>query len=191
MYDTISHSQLESLCGTERPQLVDVRSTSEFASGHIPGAINIPMQEIDSRRADLDTNQQIVLICQSGTRARIVAEWLKGSHANLSVLDGGTQAWRNAGKPVTVSAPSRWSLERQVRLAAGILVLIGTVLAVSVAPNWVYLAMFVGAGLTFAGATDICGMGLLLARMPWNRGKSGQPKSLGTECSATSATSRK
>jgi hypothetical protein len=71
-------------------------------------------------------------------------------------------------------APCRWTLERQVRLAAGLIVLIATLLAVLVNLNWVYLAMFVGAGLTFAGATNICGMAVVLARMPWNRdGKPG------------------
>ena len=61
------------------------------------------------------------------------------------------------------------SLERQVRVAAGSLVLLGVALAALVHPGFVGLAAFVGAGLLFAGLTDTCGMGLLLARMPWNR----------------------
>lgn len=172
MFETITHSQLEVLCSTDHPQLVDVRSASEFASGHIPGAMNIPMQEIESRREDFDRDKPVILICQAGTRARVAAEWLQSSHARLCVLDGGTQAWCNAGKAVViVSAASRWSLERQVRLVAGMLVFIGAVLALLSSPKWIYLPMLVGAGLTFAGVTDICGMGILLARMPWNRSK--------------------
>ena len=87
----------------------------------------------------------------------------------VSVLSGGTAAWRKAGFPLVACAPNRWTLERQVRLAAGLIVLVATLLAVLVNPKWVYLAMFVGAGLTFAGATNICGMAVVLARMPWNR----------------------
>jgi len=66
-------------------------------------------------------------------------------------------------------APCRWTLERQVRLAAGLIVLVASLLAATLNPRWIYLAMFIGAGLTFAGATNICGMAVLLARMPWNR----------------------
>jgi rhodanese-related sulfurtransferase len=51
-------------------QLVDVRSATEFRAGHIPGAINIPMDEVESRLLDLDANRPIVLICQSGQRRR-------------------------------------------------------------------------------------------------------------------------
>ena len=61
------------------------------------------------------------------------------------------------------------SLERQVRIAAGTLVVLGTVLGLTVHPGFIGLSAFVGAGLIFAGVTDTCGMGLLLARMPWNR----------------------
>jgi hypothetical protein len=61
------------------------------------------------------------------------------------------------------------SLERQVRIAAGSLVLLGVALGAFVS-QWLYgLSAFVGAGLVFAGLTDTCGMGMLLARMPWNR----------------------
>jgi len=73
-----------------------------------------------------------------------------------------------AGLPLASSIKTRWSLERQVRLIAGLLVVLGAVLALTVSPFWVYLSGFVGLGLTFAGLTDICAMGILLAKMPWN-----------------------
>ena len=148
-------------------RLIDVRSEAEFAVGHIPGAINVPLEQVEARIADIG-DAPIVMICEAGTRAAIAAGWLEGQHA-VSVLQGGTAAWRKAGLPLVACAPSRWALERQVRLAAGVIVLAATVLAVTVNPKWVYLAMFVGAGLTFAGATNICGMAVVLARMPWNK----------------------
>jgi hypothetical protein len=61
------------------------------------------------------------------------------------------------------------SLERQVRIAAGSIVLVGAILALLVDPLFVLVSGFVGAGLVFAGITDTCGMGLMLARMPWNQ----------------------
>jgi len=145
---------------------LDVRSAADFATGHIPGAINIPMEQVESRMADLP-QQPLLLICEAGKRAEVVSGWLEGQR-EVSVLSGGTRAWREAGYPLVVCAPCRWTLERQVRLIAGILVLAGTLLAVLVNLKWIYLAMFVGAGLSFAGLTNVCGMAMVLAKMPWN-----------------------
>jgi rhodanese-related sulfurtransferase len=159
--------------------LVDVRSGSEFASGHIPGAVNIPMDQIEARLDDLDRNLPIVLICQSGKRARMTAGLLDSCQRQLSVLEGGTKAWIEAGLPVVASVRTRWSLERQVRLGAGLLALMGAILALTVHPYWVFLCGFVGLGLTFAGLTDICAMGMILEKMPWNRA-SHCPRPIGT-----------
>lgn len=152
-----------------RFQLVDVRSASEFASGHIPGTVNVPMEQAEKRVADFDLDSQVVLVCKSGTRAEIVRRLLASKIPNVSVLEGGTDAWTQDGFPLVQSQKTRWSLERQVRLGAGVLILASVGLAVWVNPLWLGFTAFVGAGLTFAGATDICGMGLLLARLPWNR----------------------
>jgi len=148
-------------------RLIDVRSAAEFAGGHIPGAINVPMTQVEARTPDIGEGP-ILMICEAGTRAAIAAGWLEGGRT-VAVLEGGTAAWRKAALPLVACVPSRWALERQVRLAAGVIVLAATLLAVLVNPKWVYLAMFVGAGLTFAGATNICGMAVMLAHMPWNR----------------------
>ena len=150
-------------------RLIDVRSAAEFAVGHIPGAINVPLEQVEERTADIGDGP-VTMICEAGTRAAIAAGWLE-SRQSVSVLQGGTAAWKRAGFPLVACAPSRWALERQVRLVAGVIVLAATLLAVTVNLKWVYLAMFVGAGLTFAGATNICGMAVVLARMPWNRNR--------------------
>lgn len=153
--------------GTFAGKVIDVRSAAEYAVGHIPGAINVPMEQVETRTADIEGGP-VILICEAGVRAATVAGWLE-ERQPVSVLAGGTAAWREAGFPLISCAPCRWTLERQVRLAAGIIVLAATLLSVFANARWVYLAMFVGAGLTFAGATNICGMAVLLARMPWNR----------------------
>ena len=149
-------------------QLIDVRSASEFASGHIPGAVNIPMDQIEARLDDLRPAGPIVLICQAGKRARMTAGLLEPCQRQISVLEGGTSAWISAGLPVVTSVKTRWSLERQVRLGAGLLVLAGSLLAFTVHVNWLFPSAFVGLGLSFAGLTDICPMAEILGRMPWN-----------------------
>lgn len=150
-------------------QLVDVRSATEFATGHIPGALNIPLDQIESRVNDLRSDSPIVLVCQMGKRARMAATLLDSCKLSLTVLEGGTNAWIQSGLPVVINAKTRWSLERQVRLAAGFLVLLGAALALTVSAQWVFLCAFVGLGLAFAGLTDICPMAELLIRLPWNK----------------------
>ena len=150
-------------------QCIDVRSPTEFAAGHIPRAINIPMDEIESRMNDLRPDQPIVLVCQAGTRAEMTRELLAGRAGDLRVLGGGTDAWRSAGLPLVASIRSRWALERQVRLAAGLLVVSGVLLGFLVSPGWFWLAGFVGCGLVLAGTTNFCAMAHLLALLPWNR----------------------
>jgi rhodanese-related sulfurtransferase len=150
-------------------QRIDVRSATEFAAGHIPAAINIPMDEIESRLGDLRPDPPIVLVCQAGTRAELTRGLLAGRTGDVYVLRGGTDAWRSAGLPLVASTRSRWALERQVRLGAGVLVLTGIVLGFLVNPVWFWLAGFVGCGLVFAGTTNFCAMAHLLALLPWNR----------------------
>jgi rhodanese-related sulfurtransferase len=153
----------------QRAQLIDVRSATEFAAGHVPGAINIPLEQIELRTADLDPAASIVLICQGGTRARCAQTLLADSNAGPVILEGGTDAWVRTGNPVVRSTAARWALERQVRLAAGLLVVVGTVLSLVFSRLWLIVPAFIGCGLAFAGMSGLCPMGEVLARFPWNR----------------------
>ncbi|HLO98974.1 MAG TPA: rhodanese-like domain-containing protein [Fimbriimonas sp.] len=172
MNKTISIQDLhDRLAAGEKIQLVDVRSPGEYAAGHVPQAINIPLEQVEARLGDLHGGQ-VAVLCQSGTRAGMACNILKSSHDGLLLVEGGTKAWIAGGFPVVRSSANTWSLERQVRLVAGLLVLIGTTLAVTVNLSWIGLAMFVGAGLTFAGLTDVCGMAHLLKLMPWKKAAS-------------------
>ncbi|MBV6459182.1 MAG: Inner membrane protein YgaP [Fimbriimonadaceae bacterium] len=169
MTQQITVQDLERLIDSDpRLTLVDVRSADEYAAGHVPQAMNIPLEEADARINDLGSGP-VALLCQSGNRAGMACELLREHHPNLLVVEGGTDAWVQAGKPVVASTAARWSLERQVRFGAGLMVLAGTLLSLLHHPAWISLAIFVGAGLTFAGLTNICGMAFLLAKLPWNR----------------------
>jgi len=112
----------------------------------------------------------VYVICYRGTRAAKACEHLQNAGLqNVYSIEGGTAAWEAHGLPVERGTSGIISLERQVRIAAGSLVLAGTLLAWLVHPAFLGIAAFVGAGLVFAGATDFCGMAMLLAKMPWNR----------------------
>ncbi|HEX5972940.1 MAG TPA: YgaP-like transmembrane domain, partial [Gemmatimonadaceae bacterium] len=87
---------------------------------------------------------------------------------NLYLLDGGMASWVAAGLPVRRGVP-RMSLERQVRIAAGGLAATGGFLALLVNPLFAIIPAFIGSGLVFAGVTDTCMLGMLLARLPYNR----------------------
>lgn len=155
----------------DRFQLIDVRSAQEFATGHIPGAVNLPMDELDARLEDLSDHSPVVLVCQSGTRAGMCAEKLKQTLRDVNLLTGGTSAWVAAGLPVVRTAASSLPLVRQVHVTIGPLIVLGSVLAIVGNPLWAILALLMGAGLTIAGATGWCGMAFLLAKMPWNATK--------------------
>lgn len=155
-------------------RLLDVRTPAEHAEMHVPGVHLMPLDRLDTERllnADgFSKGAPVYLLCKSGGRATQAAEKLeKGGFAHCCVVEGGTQAWADAGLPVERSGSKMMSLERQVRIAAGTLVLAGVILGTWVHPALYGLSAFVGAGLIFAGLTDWCGMGLLLGRMPWNQ----------------------
>ncbi len=194
---TISPSQLYELTQSGSPvELIDVRTPVEYREVHVDFARNVPLDQLDAAQIVAGRNgsaQPLYVICRSGSRGQQACEKiLAAGYTNVVNVEGGTQAWDQAGLPV-VRGQKAISLERQVRIAAGSLVLIGSALGTYVSPYWIGLAAFVGAGLVFAGITDTCGMGMLLARMPWNRvaqpaSSTGAPNSTGTCTTKSSKT---
>ncbi|HBI45104.1 MAG TPA: sulfurtransferase [Planctomycetales bacterium] len=155
--------------------LIDVRTPVEFREAHVEGARLVPLDGLDPpavmTRRNGNAKEPLYVICRSGNRARQACErFVAAGFTDVVTVEGGAMAWEQAGLPL-VRGKKAVSLERQVRIAAGSLVLLGAVLALAVHPWFVLLPAFVGSGLVFAGVTDACGMGLLLARMPWNQVK--------------------
>ena len=170
---TISPKQLAEVVQHGRQvELIDVRTPVEFREVHVTFARNVPLDRLDpgqvtsGRKAEGDP---LYVICRSGSRGKQACEKIQAAgFQNVVNVEGGTLAWAEAGLPV-VRGKKTMSLERQVRIAAGALVFLGAVLGAFVHPYWIGLSAFVGAGLVFAGITDTCGMGMLIARMPWNQ----------------------
>jgi glyoxylase-like metal-dependent hydrolase (beta-lactamase superfamily II)/rhodanese-related sulfurtransferase len=154
------------LGGQAPPVIVDVRLPAEYQAVHLEPSRLLPLDEIARRRDELPRNRELVLVCRTGSRARLAAADLGGFRTR--VLEGGLVAWQEAGHPV-IEGKAHMSLERQVRIVAGALAAAGGVLAVAVSPWFGLLPAFVGAGLVYAGITDRCGMAMLLGRLPYNR----------------------
>ena len=171
---TITPARLEQLrTAGKAVDLIDVRTPVEYREVHVAFARNVPLDRLDpaavQQQRAATPGGPLYVICRSGSRGRQACERLLAAGCpNVVNVEGGTLACVDAGLPV-VRGKKAISLERQVRIAAGSLVLLGTALGAFVHPAFLGLAAFVGAGLVFAGVTDTCGMGMMLARMPWNR----------------------
>jgi rhodanese-related sulfurtransferase len=171
---TITPAEVEELRRGGSPvDLIDVRTPVEYREVHAEPARLVPLVSLDPEAVMKARNglrdAPLFTICRSGSRGRQAAERFHAAgFTNVVNVEGGTLAWEQAGLPV-VRGREAMSLERQVRIAAGSLVVLGTALGAFVHPGFLALSAFVGAGLVFAGVTDTCGMGMMLARMPWNR----------------------
>ena len=148
--------------------LVDVREADEHAREHVPGARHNPLSRLAAVEAP--AGKAVIFHCRSGARtAANTPRLAAATQCEAYLLEGGLEAWKKAGLPVAVDRGQPIEIMRQVQIVAGSLVLLGVVLGVWVAPAFLGLSAFVGAGLAFAGISGWCGMARLLALMPWNR----------------------
>jgi rhodanese-related sulfurtransferase len=151
-------------------QVIDVREFSEFGSERIADAQLMPLSNFEKHAGEIDHTKPVYLMCRTGRRATDAARRLaEKGFTDIHVIEGGMLEWSRVGLPVVKGESRVWALERQVRFAAGLLVLTGIMLSVLVHTGFVWLSAFVGAGLVFAAVTDTCAMGMLIARMPWNK----------------------
>lgn len=169
-YETISASELPTLL-KEGHNIIDVRTPSEFRAEHVVGAELHPLDRFDATDycEHNDTGFPVYILCQSGKRAAMAAQKLVAAgHQNVHVVDGGTNAAKAVGVDIEYGKSSI-SIERQVRIAAGALVALGSLAGLFIHGGFFAVPIFIGCGLVFAGVTDTCGMGMMLVKMPWNR----------------------
>lgn len=170
--NTISPAELNLLSQRNGESvLLDVRTRAEYARVHATGARSMPLDQLDIQRVASECRNpdgSIYVICHSGARSATACQrLLDAGIEHVFSVEGGTVAWEKMGLPV-VRGRGVISMDRQVRIIAGSLVLTGCLLAWLVSPGFLALSAFIGAGLVFAGITDICGMAILLGKMPWN-----------------------
>lgn len=148
--------------------LVDVREADERAREHVPGTRHHALSKLST--IDTAGAKAVIFHCRSGARTAANAARLAGAtRCDAYALEGGIDAWKKAGLPVTTDTRQPIEIMRQVQITAGSLVLLGVALGIWVAPAFLALSAFVGAGLVFAGVSGWCGMARLLGVMPWNR----------------------
>ena len=153
--------------------LLDVRTPGEFGAVHVPGATLIPLDELDAAafcREHSAADRPVYVLCQSGSRAQRAIKKLQCAGLNNCVLvEGGTQAWMDAGLPVNRGESKVLPLMRQVQIVVGLVSAIGAALALTVNTKFAFIPLVMGCGLLFAGITGFCGLAVLLAKMPWNK----------------------
>jgi rhodanese-related sulfurtransferase len=152
--------------------VVDVRTPAEFRASHIQSAINLPLDKLTAEQVSqkIQTDSFFV-ICQAGARGAAACEKLSRQFGSaVKNIDGGMNAWLARTFPVESEGAhcSVMSIERQVRIGAGSLVVLGILLSWFVSGSWIALSLFVGLGLIFSGVTNTCGMAIVLGKMPWN-----------------------
>jgi rhodanese-related sulfurtransferase len=166
--------QLERVIHMQGAQVVDVREAIEYRSEHIHGTLHVPLSELnEDNLSPLRKDKPVYVVCKSGFRSQKAAEQMIHRGFNqVYVLEGGLDAWRQAGKALNRGTERHvWSMDRQVRFLAGTLMILGIALSHWVHPFWIGVSVLVGAGFIFSAITDTCGMGMMLAKMPWNRVK--------------------
>jgi rhodanese-related sulfurtransferase len=171
---TITPEELESLIKNgQAVDLIDVRTPAEYRECHAIPARNVQLDSLDRQTITELRNDSretpLYIICQSGSRSQKACEKFNAMGYSQTVnVEGGTKAWEKAGLPV-VRGKKSFSLERQVRITSGTLVLTGAILGWLINLNFIGISAFIGAGLIFSGITDSCGMATMLAKMPWNQ----------------------
>ena len=194
MTTSITPHRLAVLYQSSQPvDLIDVRTPVEYREVHVEFARNIPLDRLDPQAIAVQRNGRasdpLYVICRSGSRGNQACEKLAAAGLKVINVEGGTLAWEAAGLPV-LRGKKTISLERQVRIAIGLIVLSSAGLAALVHPYWISLAAFMGGGLIFSGITDFCGLALLLGRMPWNQVKA-EPRKTIDEQAATCCSVRR
>lgn len=167
---TIDAHTLKQLLDQQAVTLIDVRESGEYAGEHIPGAILVSLSNFNPRQIPQNNDANVVLYCRSGNRSTMAAQkLLDAGFPTVTHLELGMNAWKAAGYPTIINRNAPISLMRQVQIVAGFLVFIGTLLGGFVSSGFLFLSGFVGAGLMFAGITDTCMLGMLLAKLPYNQ----------------------
>ncbi|ACK70140.1 Rhodanese domain protein [Gloeothece citriformis PCC 7424] len=170
----VDASTLKQWLEAQQVILVDVREPSEYAEERISNAIPIPLSTFDPKKIPFEENKKLVLYCRGGNRSTQAAQkLLAAGFENITHLQNGITGWKQAGYPTQINGNAPISIMRQVQIVAGSLVLIGTILGAFISPWFLILSGFVGSGLLFAGITNTCALGMLLAKLPYNQSVKG------------------
>lgn len=167
---TVDAATLKQWLDHNRVILIDVREPSEYTAERIDGAKLVPLSKLDINQIPFGVGKDIVLQCQTGNRSRQAAQKLLASGIEtVTHLEGGINAWKLRGYPIRIDRNAPISVNRQVQIIAGTIVVVSTILGAFVSPLFLIISGFVGAGLVFSGISNTCAMGTLLSKLPYNQ----------------------
>lgn len=149
-------------------RIIDVRMPMEYVTGHVPGAVNVPLPTVPQDLPEIASSESVVMVCQGGVRSMSACQKVDGKYAELFNLEGGTGAWKAAGLPTDRPPGKPTNVTRQTHFVAGVLVWAAVLLSFNVDTRWTALAALPGFGLLLDAMTGICPMTMLLKRAPWN-----------------------
>ncbi|WP_371193927.1 rhodanese-like domain-containing protein [Glaciecola sp. SC05] len=170
LYKEVTAQQAKQILEAENAILIDVREPAEHASKHIPQSLLHPVGKISD--ADIKDKQQTLMIyCQKGMRGKKACEKLTSENAELKVFNiiGGIEAWESAGLTTQSTGAKLMPLDRQVQVSIGVLLVVFSLLSLFVSNSFGWATAFIGVGLFIAGSTGFCGLGRIIAMMPWNQ----------------------
>lgn len=167
MSNTINAKQLKKMLDNNEAVLVDIRSLDEHNREKIANAQCIEPEALSN--ANLDKSKTIVFHCKSGMRTMAAKAHFEKLGVEYKILEGGLDQWKKDGFQTQINAKAPFPLMRQVQITVGFFVLLGCILAIFVAPGFIAIPLFFGAGLLFAGLSGFCGLARFLMVMPWNR----------------------
>ncbi|MFC4701455.1 rhodanese-like domain-containing protein [Glaciecola siphonariae] len=166
----ISPQQAKQMCDSGGAVLIDVREPAEHSSKHIPNSKLLPLGRISASDIE-DSQQNLVIYCQKGMRGKKACEKLIKDNPKLKVFNivGGIENWEQCGFDTQRGQSTVMPLDRQVQLSIGVLLLLFSALTMGVSFNFIWAVVVIGSGLVVAGSTGFCGLGRVIAMMPWNQ----------------------
>jgi rhodanese-related sulfurtransferase len=172
--NTISPEEAHEKQKNQHCPLIDVREPLEYRQQHAVGAELYPIDRLEGDgvldRTDFGVNkdEDILVICQHGGRSNRVAEMLeRKGYTNVSVVEGGTSAWAEAGLPTRDEEVM--DLKRQTYIAAGSIVVFSVIMSILRGRLWDLVTLGIGGGLIYGGITGDCRMSKILAQLPINQ----------------------
>lgn len=170
---TITATQAYALLEKGEAVLIDVRDADEFKQEHIPFALSLPLSTLDEsfEKLSIPQGKTVIMHCLKGMRGQKACEHICNSeqseHEPLNI-EGGIDAWKQAGLPVIGHAP-KIGIFRQVQIILGFALICLIAAGIAGVAAMLYIALILSILFFAAGVTGYCGLAYMLSKLPWNK----------------------